>query len=114
VEGGIACRAGTEDRVYDGSVTYERELPLNAMPNYSRGGAREAPSPVAKSNKRRVYDMLGNVAEWTSSARESRGNGTAVLAGAVGTQSAHCRFAPASKWTTRNPGRTEIWVTGWC
>ena len=73
-----ACRAGTETAYNDGSnLTNEREDPaLGALAYYaySRGGAHDAPSPVArfKPNQWGLYDMHGNVGEWAYGHRGSR------------------------------------------
>ncbi|MSU47135.1 MAG: hypothetical protein EXS42_08450 [Lacunisphaera sp.] len=73
VEWEYACRAGTESGFNDGSqLTNERDDPaLNALAFYSRGGSHDAPSPVArfKPNNWGLYDMLGNVGEWTHGVR---------------------------------------------
>ncbi len=70
------CRAGTETSFNDGSqLTNEREDPvLSTLAFYSRGGALSAPSPVArfKPNAWGLYDMHGNVAEWTRGGRTNR------------------------------------------
>ena len=95
VEWEYACRAGTETGFNDGSqLTNERDDPaLNALAFYARGGAHDAPSPVArfKPNSWGLYDMLGNIGEWVQGVRGSR---EPVLRGGnwkVGP--AHCRSA---------------------
>jgi len=71
VEWEYACRAGTDSAFNDGSsVTNERKDPaLDKLAYYSPagGGSHDAPSPVAKfkANAWGLYDMHGNVAEWT-------------------------------------------------
>jgi formylglycine-generating enzyme required for sulfatase activity/tRNA A-37 threonylcarbamoyl transferase component Bud32 len=97
VEWEYACRAGTETGFNDGSqLTSERDDPaLNALAFYSRGGARTAPSPVAKfkPNAWGLYDMLGNVAEWTLSGRESRERVLVLRGGSWKASPAYCRSA---------------------
>lgn len=95
VEWEYACRAGTETGFNDGSqLTNERDDPaLNALAFYARGGAHDAPSPVAKfkPNGWGLYDMLGNVGEWTHGVRSVREpvlRGGSWKAGPV-----HCRSA---------------------
>jgi formylglycine-generating enzyme required for sulfatase activity/predicted Ser/Thr protein kinase len=104
VEWEYACRAGTETGFNDGShLMSERDDPaLNAIAFYSRGGAREAPSPVAKfkPNAWGLYDMLGNVAEWTRSARESRDRTGVLRGGSWKASPAHCRSASRVELTT--------------
>lgn len=79
-----ACRGGSETAFNDGSsLTNDRDDPaLDALAFYgsSRRAQAEAPSPVGKfkPNKWGLYDMLGNVAEWTYGAR---GAGDPVLRG---------------------------------
>ncbi len=76
VEWEYACRAGTETGFNDGSqLTNERDDPaLNALAFYLRGGAHDAPSPVArfKPNSWGLYDMLGNIGEWVQGVRGPR------------------------------------------
>ena len=97
VEWEYACRAGTETGFNDGSqLTSERDDPaLNAIAFYSRGGSHEAPSPVAKfkPNAWGFYDMLGNVAEWTRSARDSRERVLVLRGGNWKASPPHCRSA---------------------
>lgn len=104
VEWEYACRAGTETGFNDGSqLTSERDDPaLDAIACYSRGGAREAPSPVAKfkPNAWGLYDMLGNVAEWTRSARESRDRTAVLRGGSWKAGPAFCRSASRVELTT--------------
>ncbi len=102
VEWEYACRAGTESGFNDGSqLTNERDDPaLNALAFYSRGGSHDAPSPVAKfkPNGWGLYDMLGNVAEWTYGVRGAR---EPVMRGGnwkVGP--VHCRSASRVELTT--------------
>lgn len=95
IEWEYACRAGTETAFFDGNnLTNERDDPaLSALATYSRGVSLNAPSAVAarKANAWGLFDMLGNVAEWTHSARSER---EPVLRGGnwrVG--AVHCRSA---------------------
>lgn len=90
-----ACRAGTETAFNDGSqLTGDRDDPaLSTLAYYYRSGSQDAPSPVAKfqPNKWGLYDMHGNVGEWTYGVRGER---DPVLRGGnwkVGP--AHCRSA---------------------
>jgi formylglycine-generating enzyme required for sulfatase activity len=69
-----ACRAGTDTSFNDGSnVTNERSDPaLDRLAFYTKaGGSHDAPSPVAKfkPNAWGLYDMHGNIAEWTYGVR---------------------------------------------
>ena len=96
VEWEYACRAGTDAALSDGSnLTNERDDPaLNALAVYARGsGSQDAPSPVAKhkANAWGLFDMQGNVAEWTYGIRGKREpvlRGGSWKVGAV-----HCRVA---------------------
>ncbi|SDR88645.1 bifunctional serine/threonine-protein kinase/formylglycine-generating enzyme family protein [Opitutus sp. GAS368] len=96
VEWEYACRAGTDGALSDGSnLTNERDDPaLNALAVYARGGgSQDAPSPVAKrkANAWGLFDMQGNVAEWTYGIRGKREpvlRGGSWKVGAV-----HCRAA---------------------
>ena len=95
VEWEYACRAGTESAFNDGSqLTSERDDPgLNALAFYSRGGSRDAPSPVAKfkPNSWGLFDMLGNVAEWTYGVRGTRD--PVIRGGNWKVGPVHCRSA---------------------
>ena len=96
IEWEYAARAGTETAFNNGSnLTNERDDPaLNALAVYARGGAsHDAPAPVAsrKANAWGLFDMHGNVAEWTYGVRGKR---EPVLRGGnwkVG--AVHCRAA---------------------
>ena len=96
IEWEYAGRAGTETAFNDGSnLTNERDDPaLNALAVYARGGgSHDAPAPVAtrKANAWGLFDMHGNVAEWTYGIRGKREpvlRGGNWKAGAV-----HCRAA---------------------
>jgi formylglycine-generating enzyme required for sulfatase activity len=97
VEWEYACRAGTDTSFNDGSnVTNERDDPaLDKLAYYARGGgsSHDSPSPVAKlkPNAWGIFDMLGNVSEWTYGIRGPR---EPVLRGgnwSVGV--VHCRSA---------------------
>jgi serine/threonine protein kinase len=95
VEWEYACRAGTESAFNDGSqLTNERDDPaLDALAFYSRGGAQNAPSPVArfKPNSWGLYDMLGNVGEWTYGVRGTRD--PVIRGGNWKVGPVHCRSA---------------------
>ena len=95
IEWEYACRAGTDTALNDGNnLTNERDDPaLNALAIYPRGNSLDAPSPVAKrkANAWGLFDMHGNVAEWTYGIRGKREpvlRGGSWKAGAV-----HCRAA---------------------
>jgi len=95
IEWEYAARAGTETAFNNGAnLTSERDDPaLSALGHYTRGSGLAAPSPVArlKPNAWGLYDMHGNVAEWTYS---HRGRREPVLRGGhwkVG--AVHCRAA---------------------
>ena len=96
IEWEYAARAGTDTALNDGNdLTNERDDPaLNALAVYARGGAvQDAPGPVGKRkpNAWGLYDMLGNVAEWTYGIRGKREpvlRGGSWKVGAV-----HCRAA---------------------
>ncbi len=96
IEWEYAARAGTDTALNDGNdLTNERDDPaLNALAVYARGGAvQDAPGPVGKRkpNAWGLYDMLGNVAEWTYGIRGKREpvlRGGSWKIGAV-----HCRAA---------------------
>ncbi len=95
VEWEYACRAGTESAFNDGSqLTNERDDPaLDALAFYSRGGLREAPSPVGKfkPNNWGLYDMHGNIAEWAYGVRGTRD--PVVRGGNWKLGPVHCRSA---------------------
>lgn len=95
VEWEYACRAGTETGFNDGSqLTSERDDPaLNALAFYQRGGAHDAPSPVAKfkPNGWGLYDMLGNVGEWAHGVRSARE--PVLRGGSWKVGPVHCRSA---------------------
>lgn len=96
IEWEYAGRAGTGTALNDGNdLTNERDdLALNALAVYARGGgAQDAPAPVGKRkpNAWGLYDMHGNVAEWTYGMRGKRDpvlRGGSWKVGAV-----HCRSA---------------------
>jgi serine/threonine protein kinase/formylglycine-generating enzyme required for sulfatase activity len=96
IEWEYAARAGTDTALNDGSdLTNERDDPaLNALAVYARGGAvQDAPGPVGKHkpNAWGLYDMLGNISEWTYGIRGKREpvlRGGSWKVGAV-----HCRAA---------------------
>jgi hypothetical protein len=96
IEWEYAARAGTETAFNNGSnLTSERDDPaLNLLAVYARGGgSHDAPAPVAsrKANAWGLFDMHGNVAEWTYGIRGKR---EPVLRGGnwkVGP--VHCRVA---------------------
>lgn len=98
-----ACRAGTDTALNDGSnLSNERDDPaLNTLAVYMRGGrSADAPSPVAKrkANAWGLFDMHGNVAEWTYGIRGRREpvlRGGSWKVGAV-----HCRSASRVEVTT--------------
>lgn len=95
VEWEYACRAGTDTGFNDGSqLTNERDDPaLNALAFYARGGAHDAPSPVAKfkPNGWGLYDMLGNVGEWVHGVRSVRE--PVLRGGSWKVGPVHCRSA---------------------
>lgn len=95
VEWEYACRAGTETGFNDGShLTSERDdLALNVLAFYQRGGAHDAPSPVAKfkPNGWGLYDMLGNVGEWAHGVRGARE--PVLRGGSWKVGPVHCRSA---------------------
>jgi tRNA A-37 threonylcarbamoyl transferase component Bud32 len=95
VEWEYACRAGTDTGFNDGSqLTNERDDPaLNALAFYSRGSSRDAPSPVAKfkPNSWGLYDMLGNVGEWTYGVRGA--HDPVMRGGNFKVGPVHCRSA---------------------
>ena len=97
-----ACRAGTDSGFNDGSnLTNERDDPaLNKLAYYTRGGSRDAPSPVAKfkPNNWGFYDMLGNVAEWAYGVRGERE--PVVRGGNWKVGPMHCRSASRIELTT--------------
>ena len=102
VEWEYACRAGTDSGFNDGSnLTNERDDPaLNKLAYYTRGGSRDAPSPVAKfkPNNWGLYDMLGNVAEWAYGVRGERE--PVVRGGNWKVGPMHCRAASRIELTT--------------
>jgi formylglycine-generating enzyme required for sulfatase activity len=103
IEWEYACRAGTDTALSDGSnLSNERDDPaLNALAVYMRGGRTvDAPLPVAKrkANAWGLFDMHGNVAEWTYGIRGRREpvlRGGSWKVGAV-----HCRAASRVEVTT--------------
>jgi formylglycine-generating enzyme required for sulfatase activity len=95
IEWEYACRAGVETSLNDGhDLTNEREdAALGAIAHYLRGAGMSAPAPVGKlkPNAWGLYDMQGNVAEWTYGVRGKR---DPILRGGhwkVGP--VHCRIA---------------------
>lgn len=95
IEWEYACRAGTDSSFNNGSsLTNERDDPaLNTLAFYSRGGSQTAPTPVArlKPNRWGLYDMHGNVAEWTYGIRGARE--PVVRGGNWKVGPVHCRSA---------------------
>jgi formylglycine-generating enzyme required for sulfatase activity/tRNA A-37 threonylcarbamoyl transferase component Bud32 len=69
IEWEYACRAGTESSYNDGhNFGNERDDPaLTAIGHYLRGAGLQAPAPTGKlkPNAWGLFDMHGNVAEWT-------------------------------------------------
>ena len=102
VEWEYACRAGMDTGFNDGSqLTNERDDPaLNALAFYARGGAHDAPSPVAKfkPNSWGLYDMLGNVGEWAYGVRGVRE--PVMRGGSWKVSPVHCRSASRVELTT--------------
>lgn len=95
IEWEYACRAGTESAFNDGSpLSGELEdAALAALGCYARGGALQAPMPVARyrANAWGFFDMHGNVAEWTYGVRGVRD--PVLRGGSWKVGPVHCRSA---------------------